>query len=217
MATDETRKPILEMSRGPNVKFLGYNLLRDIQFAGQPVVPRLLGESQDELLGPVYEVENLPGRDLDELIKDPSIRYQDKLAVLRHVTGQLEAIDQAGFIPFDRSGANIRVLSFGGEGVSTRQLDIEDFYDQAEDYLYSQENAGMSQEALDLLKKKGVNFWARNITMLAELAQKAANMVDDLAGSNDFSVLRWPSGNPKGSTLRELLNTIDSRLNNLQP
>lgn len=209
------RTPIVELSRRGNVRFLGYNLLRDVQFDGQPVVPKILGEKNDELAGPIYEVENLSGTDLDLLIQNQSVSYSDKLSVLFHVAGQLEAIDQAGFIPFDRSGSNIRVLSYGADGVSTRQLDIEDVYDHEGDCLYSQENASMSHEVLDLFKEKGVDYWARNVTMLAELAQIAANLANDRLALSEFEKHKWPFGNPKGSTLSELRKSLNGRLGSL--
>jgi ribosomal protein S18 acetylase RimI-like enzyme len=209
------RAPIVEASGRGNVRFIGYNLLKNVQFDNQPVVPKILREKNDELIGPIFEVENLPGVDLDELIQSSSISYLDKLSVLSYVAGQLEAIDQAGFIPFDRSGSNIRVLSYGDNGISTRQIDIEDIYDRAGDCLYSKEGSGMTDEVLDTFRNKDINFWARNVTLLTELSQVAADIADDQLALSEFEKLKWPLGNPNGSTLAEFREAIDNRKNHL--
>ena len=134
-----------------------------------------------------------------------------------HITEQLSAVDKAGFVIFDRNSGNIRVLDWKRGKISTRQIDIEDYYDKGVDATYSSGDQKGYEEMVDLMNGKGVNLWASTINKLinAEIG------VAERAGVNEIKEIllkhEWPEGEPKGCNLVEhsvvlklILDFIDS-------
>ena len=126
--------------------------------------------------GPFFEVEKLPGLDVEDflILPESEASVKDKLQVMLHVVGQFQAIDKAGFVLFDRHMWNIRLLDWKGK-ISTRQIDVDEYYDKDADATVSLDRQKSLEEMNDSKKKIGVDLWAGTVqTMLvAEL-----NVVD---------------------------------------
>lgn len=155
-----------------NARFLGYHMLRTVEFNDEPVVPRILSEG----VGPdgrYFNVEKLKGVDLDDLSNDKNIRLKDKLDVVRFVANQLEAIDKSGNIIFDRDGKNIRVLAFGKGYISVRQVDIEEIFDKGGGGLYAEKMDGELMKELALFEPLGVNLWCESVSGLAGVVNRS--------------------------------------------
>ncbi|QQG41555.1 MAG: hypothetical protein HYV90_05375 [Candidatus Woesebacteria bacterium] len=167
-----------------NIRFLGYHFLRNVSFNGEPVVPVIISEA-DEVGNRHFNVERLGGMDLDDLmdVSDSAISLKDKLEVVRHVVLQLKAIDDAGFWIHDRAGRNVKVLSWGLNGISTRQVDLEDFYDKKTNSLYSDHRSDYLEQFVDRQYILGQTPWAYCVGQLAllvtdSLPDRYKNVVD---------------------------------------
>ena len=160
-----TSKAHIEHSLPKNVRYINYKLLSGVEFSGEPVVPMILKEGQDEL-GGFFEVEELPGEDLADLLHDQSQGVKVKMEVVLHVVKQLRSIDQAGFVLFDRNADNIRIINVN-ERISTRQMDIEDMYDKVTNAVY-----GLSQskyeDMIQRLEKMGIDIWSPSVNRFAQ-------------------------------------------------
>lgn len=159
-----------EVGSPKSVRYLGYSLLGNVSCCGEPVVPRILGEEANEL-GSFFKVEELSGVDLSDFLHLP-IDVNDKLRVIQHIVHQLEAIDQAGFVIFDRHGGNIRVVNWNGKA-STRQVDVEDMYDKNKDQVLSSDSAANYRDMINQLKMKGIDLWTPTVNILAGMTIKA--------------------------------------------
>lgn len=155
-----------ERSAPKNVRYINYNLLREVVSNGEPVVPKILGEEKDEF-GPYFKVEKLGGLDLADFLHLPEVDIKTKFKVLKHVISQLQAIDESGFVIFDRNGGNIRVLQWEGN-ISTRQIDIEDIYDKSADAVYSSGTQKGSEDMINALSKKDIDIWAPAVNKIAQ-------------------------------------------------
>jgi len=197
-------KPFIERSNSLNVRHICYSLLSKVIFDGEPIVPAIISEKQDtEFFGNVFEVERLGGEDLYDYIKNKDHLKSEKLLVLLHVVRQLKAIDEAGYIIFDRHGSNIRVLSSNPQHISVRHVDIEDMYDKQADCTYSLRGSSMSDETADLFKSKGISLWVLAVDKLAVEGELIGEIHDDQAITDIFSLCRWETGE-RGHSLEEL-------------
>lgn len=169
----ERQLTIREQAYDRNVRYLGYNLLKEIRFNCEPVVPALISEGSD-LFGRYHEVENLQGVTLETFLEDKTITAKEKYRVLLHVVDQLQEIDRAGFVIFDRCPRNIQVLSYGSDNISTRQMDLEDFYDKKADALYSLANVSITENILDDQNQMGIDPWYREVRRLGNLSLNLA-------------------------------------------
>lgn len=206
----ETITQLKEFIERDGARYDCYRLLKNVQFAGEPVVPRITSESrEDEFLGKVFGVETLPGTDLDSFLLDREIKFRDKMGVLSYVVGQLQEVDKAGFVLFDRAARNIRLLSWGNL-TSARQIDIEDMYDKRQGKLYG---VNWKMDIIRELQARGVDFWAPSVDVLTSCVSMANSSPDrNYNTANAFvSRHRWEKGK-KGSNLydfgRELRGLI---------
>lgn len=193
-----------EKSYPKNIRHICYSLLAGIEFSGEPVVPKILGEDRDEL-GDFFKVEKLQGMDLADFLHTPTIDLKTKLTVLRHTAQQLEVVDGAGFVLFDRNGGNIRVLDWK-DRISTRQIDVEDMYDKASDVVYSLEGQKGYEEMIEALNAKGVDLWAPTV---CKLAQSAMGILD---GTKTKEILSSYTDMLTMPSRREVLVNFDSAL-----
>jgi len=154
-----------ERSTPKNVRYINYKLLSGVEFSGEPVVPKILREGQDEL-GGFFKVEELQGEDLADLLRDQSLGAKVKMEVVLHVVKQLQSIDQAGFVLFDRNADNIRIISMN-KRISTRQMDIEDMYDKDTDAVYSLSQSKY-EDMIQRLKKMGIDIWLPSVNRFAQ-------------------------------------------------
>lgn len=155
-----------EFFENKNIRFLGYNFLKNVMFNGEPVVPVIISEDND-VNGMHFNVEKLGGESLDYFMCHSKISLKEKLKVMHHVVMQLEAIDKAGIVLFDRIGPNVRVLSWGDRGISTRQVDTEDFYDKSNDALYSDHRDKYMANYVDIHKRLKQDPWSMEVSKLA--------------------------------------------------
>ncbi|OGM77755.1 hypothetical protein A2188_02785 [Candidatus Woesebacteria bacterium RIFOXYA1_FULL_43_9] len=166
-----------ERSTPKNVRYINYNLLRAVEFQGEPVVPKILGEEKDEI-GSFFKVEKLNGLDLGDFLHLPDVDIKTKLKVIKHVISQLQAIDESGFVLFDRNGGNVRVLEWK-ENISTRQIDIEDIYDKSADAVYSLDGQKGYEDMIDALSEKDIDIWAPAVN---KIAQGVGGILKDFPG-----------------------------------
>lgn len=172
MATDISTEVLhRERAAERNARYINYSLLKNVSFQGEPVVPKIIEEGEDEF-GKYFNVEKLPGLDLGDILKlsENEAGAAVKMKVLKTIIGQFEAIDKAGFVIFDRNGGNIRVLDWK-EKVSIRQMDLEDVYDKQADAIYSVSNPSSYEYMLDQDKKIGADLWmyaARSMIIAAK-------------------------------------------------
>jgi len=155
-----------------NVRFLGYNILKHVEFNGEPVVPQILSEG----FGPgggYFDVEKLKGVDLDRLSDDENVRLTDKLGIVKFVANQLKAIDESGNIVFDRDGKNIKVLAYGKGYISVRQLDIEEIYDKNGGGLYAEKTDGELSKQIIQFEPLGINLWCESVSGLAGVVNRS--------------------------------------------
>lgn len=206
----------LERTGLSNIRYACYNLLKNIRFSGEPVVPRIISErKEDELLGPVFGVEKLEGVDLADFLLDEGIQLKRKLEVLRHVIRQLEQIDEAGYVLFDRHGGNIRVLKWGENEISVRQIDIEDMYDKRADKVYSSDIPSRSS-LIETFKKAGINLWVNAVGNISLQGMGAAERSGYSRVSNLLSRHVWDrTESPRGSNLTQLEKGIESAIESL--
>jgi hypothetical protein len=162
-ATDQVRR---EEASDKNIRYLGYNLLKNIEFEEEPVVPKILSEGKDAK-GPYFNVENLPGMDVADFLELPEdeASVKDKLRVMLHIVGQFQAIDKAGFVLADRHVWNIRLLGWKDK-ISTRQIDVDEYYDKDADSTYSLDRQKTLEEFNDSFKKTGTDLWAPTVNSL---------------------------------------------------
>lgn len=170
-----------ERSTPKNVRYINYNLLREVEFQGEPVVPKILGEEKDEF-GPFFKVEKLDGLDLGDFLHLPDVNIKTKLKVLKHVISQLQAIDESGFVLFDRNGGNIRVLQWEGN-ISTRQIDVENIYDKSADAVYSFDGQKSYEDMIDAFLKKDIDIWAPAVN---KIAQGVGGILEDFPRVNEM-------------------------------
>jgi len=163
ISNNERREP----SGEKNMRFLGYHFLKDIKFSGQPVVPKIISEGED-VDGTFFMVEKLDGMDLDDFLRLPEseVSLKDKFSVMLHITQQYEAVDEAGFVLFDRHAFNIRVLNWKAGEISTRQVDVDQIYDKKTDASYSMDDQDRFESMNDSLNKLGRNLWQSTIVNL---------------------------------------------------
>ncbi len=168
-----------------NVRFLGYNFLKNVTFNGEPVVPVIL--SEEDVGDKHFKVEKLGGQDLNAFVHEP-ISITEKLKVFDHVAGQLQAIDAAGMVLFDRLGRNIRVLSSGKKGISTRQMDIEYFYDKKADAIYSDSLAGERhyEQYAFTQKLRRWDLWSEAVQSMAFDLLSIKDIVKFIRHDSDF-------------------------------
>jgi hypothetical protein len=145
------------------VRFVGYDLLKLVTFKDEPVVPAVLSNGDGDKH---FYVEKLGGEDFRNVVFDEGVSPIDKLSVIDHVIGQLQAIDQAGVVLFDRAARNIRVLRYGSSGISTRQLDIEEFYVKASRTVYSS-GYSFNGPRIEYYKEMGYNLWGETVAWLS--------------------------------------------------
>jgi len=194
-----------EESSDINIRYIGYSLLKDVKFSGEQVVPHILSEGQDEL-GKHFNVEKLVGLDLEDflLLPENEASLKDKFKVMLHITQQFQAIDQAGFILFDRHAWNIRVINWGNDKISTRQIDIDQYYDKVAEASYSLEGQERFESMNDSLKKIGTNLWAPTVN---DLISQELSVVDINKNNEIVNLLRankWkPEAKKNGSNLEE--------------
>lgn len=155
-----------ERSTFENIRYINFNLLKEVEFQGEPVVPKILGEENDEF-GPFFKVEKLGGLDLGDFLHLPDVDIKTKLKVIKHVISQLQTIDQSGFVLFDRNGGNIRVLHWE-VNISTRQIDVEDIYDKDADAVYSFNTQKGYEGMIDAFSKKDIDIWAPAVNKIAQ-------------------------------------------------
>ena len=149
------------------IRYICYDLLKDVRFSGEPVVPKITStEKTVKFKGLVFGVEKLEGMNLSDYLLDGNIPLKDKLEVLLHVTRQLRQIDKAGYVLFDRHGGNIRILRWGESGVSTRQVDIEDMYDKRANRVYSS-SGSLDIELIEIFKSKGLDLWVNAVSSIS--------------------------------------------------
>lgn len=182
-----------EPSSDCNVRYIGYNLLKDVTHNGEPVVPAILGEKTTKLWGRHFEVEHLPGMDFTDYLSDPDVSIVEKLLVLLHIIEQLQAIDKKGFVIFDRHGNNIRVLSASPDHISTRQMDIEQLYDKDANCVYAQPEREPLEELLDNLQARGSSVWTPSVQKLASEGKFIGKVHNDQEIRDTFSGVTWGS------------------------
>lgn len=199
-----------------NVRYIAYSLLKDVKFSDEPVVPKIISESKDEF-GPHFNVEELPGIDLADFLFLPEeeVGTKDKFSAMLHVAKQLEAIDKAGFVIFDRNSGNIRVLDWKDGKISTRQVDIEDYYDKLADATYSSGDQKGYEEMVDLMNSKGVNLWAYQINKLIASEVGIATRAGKPEIKDVLEKHEWPDGEKKGCNLSEHIKTLEQIMESL--
>lgn len=181
-----------EQSSNRNTRLLGHRFLQKVLFNGEPVVPKIITESNIDKSR--FDVEKLDGVDLDDLIKS-GIQTRSGLDVIIHVTEQLQVIDKSGILLFDRDGRNIRILSWAGS-ISTRQIDLEDFYDHRRNVLYC-DKPSREEDKKKLLNdcmKFGFNIWSREVVSLAEMTMKVIGDRNPLI--NRYTNFLWRKKEP---------------------
>lgn len=178
MTLDTGEVPRRELSLPNNSRYIGYNLLQNIRFAGEPVVPIIIREVQDKLVD-YFEVESLPGSDLGIFLKSPGDIHR-KLLVINQVVKQLQEIDRNGFVLFDRKEDNIRVCNGDPNHISVRQTDIEDIYDKETDAIYSFDNRSGYEQMIDDLKKRGINLWSPSVLKLSHAILGLSGLTDEM-------------------------------------
>lgn len=193
-----TRIPVhLEKYEEKSVRFINYTLLSKVRFNGEPVVPAILSENSGN---PGYfEVEYLKGLSLSGFLKltEDKADLKTKLQVIRHVAGQYKAIDDAGFVIFDRHPLNVMVLGWANNKISTRQVDIEDMYDKSADAVYGEFDRQYYERYMEDVLRRGQDPWYLQISHLAITAfdiLSDANRLD--AGMTILNKLRneWTTG-----------------------
>lgn len=198
---DET---IRERSYDRNVKYIAYSLLKDVSFQGEQVVPRIISEDEDEF-GKHFNVEKLGGIDLYDFmfLPETEVSTKQKFKVLLHITKQLQEIDKSGFILFDRHSSNIRVLNWQDK-ISTRQMDLENYYDKLAEAILSSDNQKASEEMVSILKEKGIDLWAPTVEELVSQAIGIAKIGGKSELVELFKKQEWkPDTKRKGSNLNE--------------
>ncbi len=199
--TEETHR---ERSYDRNIRHIAYSLLRDVSFQGEPVTPKAISEGEDEF-GKHFKVEKLRGQDLTDFmfLPESEVSTKQKFEVLLHITRQLQEIDKAGFILFDRNSGNIRVLDWKDK-ISTRQIDIENYYDKSAEAMYSSGDQKSYEEMMETLKEKKVDLWAPTVEQLVSQAiaiSKNGNRPDLV---ELFEKQEWkPTAKRKGLNLKE--------------
>jgi hypothetical protein len=138
---------------------------------------------------------------------------KDKLGVLLHVTQQLRQIDEAGYVLFDRHGGNVRVLKWGGNRISTRQVDIEDMYNRESHQIYSLDGS-WDVQLIKTLKSRGVDLWVNAVSSIALQGIGAAERSGNHHVPKLLSKHVWDraGGTPKGSNLSQLEKAIGDAL-----
>jgi hypothetical protein len=173
-----TETPRRELSLPKNTRYIGYNLLQNVRWAGEPVVPKILREVQDEPM-PYFEVESLPGTDLAQFLGS-EVSMKTKLLVVREVVRQLQEIDRSGFVLFDRKEDNIRVCNGDPDNISVRQTDLEDIYDKKFDAVYSFDNQARYEQMVDDLNSKGIDLWSPTVMKLSYAVLGLKGLPDDV-------------------------------------
>lgn len=202
--TEPKDKPFTERYCDRNIRYICYSLLSKVRFKNEPVVPKILAErEEDKLRVKRFEVERLAGEDLVDYVVDKDQPKDNKLRVILHVVRQLKAIDEAGYVIFDRHGSNIRVVSNDPAHISTRQMDIEDMYDKLGDCVYSLNNASADDDLIDLFKVKGVSPWAVAVDKLTKEGELIGETHGDQRIVGIFSLCEWVPGE-KGHDLSDL-------------
>ncbi len=200
-----------------NVRYISYSLLKNIRFENEPVVPKILSEGNDEF-GKHFNVEKLQGLDLSDfiLLPESEVNTKRKLEVLLHVTQQLQEIDKSGFVLFDRNAGNIRVLEWQDK-ISTRQIDLEEYYDKLADAMYSSGDQKGYDEMVDLLKEKNVDLWAPSVQKLVYHAIAVAKNGKQPEMIKLFEKEEWgPDAKRKGSNLIEHEQVLSEALDLLK-
>lgn len=148
-------------------RYIGYSLLKNVEYNGEPVVPRILEEGSEP--DNVYlKTELLPGIELGEFIAKPDVTLKRKFEVFLHIASQFQAIDKAGFELFDRNHKNVRILDWGDK-ISVRQVDIPDLYDKTSESFYSSVWKSDYDDYLKRLTEQGLSVWTPEIDRLQEL------------------------------------------------
>ena len=163
------------------VRLLAHELLENVTFNGEPVVPRILSKSSDIVdtngnTNNSFEVEELGEINLRHVVSDKEVAPIDKLKIIHHVIGQLQVIDQAGIVLFDRAGRNIVVPKFGSDGISTRQVDLEEFWSKKDNQFYS--SGSFNGEKADFYAKNGFDLWGETVAHLSNLTADAVKDTD---------------------------------------
>ena len=213
MSVDTIQETRWHKSYDRNIRHINYSLLKTIRFSEEPVVPNIISEGVDEIYGRYFEVEELPGMDLDDLIELDNVLIKDKFQVILHVIRQLQKIDEEGFVLFDRSSSNIRVLKWGEEKVSVRQMDIEDIYDKDADCVHSLEDQEAIEKNVKLFKEKNIDFWTPTVNNLASMGTRIARK-DNQHIEIQLSQCKWKPGT-KGSNLKSVEKVVSEILTDL--
>lgn len=162
------------------VRLLAHELLENITFNGEPVVPRIISKPSDNIeMGAnnnAFKVEDLGEINLRHVISSKDVSPIDKLKIIHHVIGQLQAIDQAGIVLFDRAGRNIAVPRFESGVISTRQVDLEEFWSKKDNRFYS--SGSFNGEKAYFYVENGFDLWGETVAHLS-------NLVADAVISND--------------------------------
>lgn len=203
----------IEKSYDKNIRHICYSLLSKVTFEDEPVVPKILSEKRSDLIGDFFEVENLEGVDFIDYVLDKTKPKELKLKILLHIVKQLKAIDDAGFVIFDRHGRNIRLLSESSDHIATRQIDIEDMYDKKADCVYSLMNASMSDDLIDIFKEKDIPLWVQSVDKLAIIGEAIGETHNSQTIVDIFSLCRWERGE-RGHDLNELERACLQAINN---
>jgi hypothetical protein len=176
-ATDKAPIPRFELFGHANERYIGHKLLEKVMYNGEPVVPLILSEGNDAEKGPHFFVEKFGGEEFDDYLNDKKIPPVERLRAVSFVLGQLQAIDEAGFVIFDRVGRNILISGKGGN-ISVRQVDLEDIYDWKNDAVYSDHRRKTYEEYLESQRQFGQSPWAGEVGYLALTLAKAMNQAD---------------------------------------
>lgn len=205
-----------------NVRFLGYNILKGVTYRGEPIVPPILREGANWREGMYFDVQKLPGASFERVAERTDVPTKRKLEILKHVVGQLKEVDKAGLVLFDRAGRNTMVLSWGvGRGISTRQIDIEEFYDKASGTVYSERSLIAYETYVEDKLGSGMSLWTEAVDLIAEDATKVLkadrapkSAISVMAQYDDFSYLA-DKRNIKAGVLNVLERDIDMTLQRL--
>lgn len=186
----EGQKTRIEKRSEYGTRAYAYKVLEKVRYNGEPVVPAIIKQYTDAR-GEITEVEEIEGRELRYFLADQKPSTTEKLEVLDHIVGQLQAIDKAGFVIFDRvpSMGNIMVTRWGKKGISTRQIDIEYIYTKAAGAMYTDKPNSAVVGKSDACKRLRINQWSEEVFDFAQLIK--ASFDDDpyiakIVTSNEF-------------------------------
>lgn len=205
MLSQEERHREPYVPGGPKHK--AFELLSEVFFNNLPVVPIILATDETG-----FWTEQLCGIAWYDFYMDKEREFTTKLEVLLSIVKQLQAVDDAGYVIFDRNGDNIWILSDG----SVRQLDPEDFFIVDRNLLLTEREWAVDRLGLDFLLSTEGGAWSWSVDQLAFQATSFIKS-EMLALSNDDSYIKdklvkmyvwfddciWRKGGPS-HTLEEL-------------